>query len=273
MRLITFLSAVLLAGLLGVVAAPASAGCGVEAGLLEQEGLCFGSGRELTEYVASVGTPYSYRLKQLCTDGGDPSVCDNPRPCVSGNDPGTLYSVLRRPIADPRAPWEAFGVVCLTAGEEPPFDVITWQRVWQVMKTLEWPEADLQIQPVGGKTLVNFETNFYTKTTKASIQTVRLAGRDVQIEATPVSYTWHWGDGTDPLETENHGAAHVDGLEHEVYHEYTDADVTVRPSLDVTYRGRYKVEDEPWRPIHETLTVTGTPVPLEVITARVHLVG
>ncbi|GAA2113060.1 hypothetical protein GCM10009843_00350 [Nocardioides bigeumensis] len=268
------------AGLLFVTALvllPASAAfadCTSDASLLAGQTRCFNSGAELTEYVSSAeGAAYSYRLSQLCSDLGDSGVCDNPRACVSGKDPGTLYSVLRRPVTSPNADWEAFAVVCLIAGEEPRFEVITWQRVFEVMKTLEWPEADLAIQPVGGKTLVNFETNFFTTTTEPSTQTVRLLGREVQIEATPVSYTWHWGDGSDAYETDNPGAEHVDGVKHQVFHVYTDADVTERPSVDVTYRGRYKVEDEPWRPIHETLTVTGTPVRLEVVTARVHLVG
>ncbi|WP_344301458.1 hypothetical protein [Nocardioides bigeumensis] len=252
---------------------PASA-CGADA-VLGQVGLvCFEGGQDLTNYASSAeGSMYSFRVSQLCQDDGDQQTCDNPRACNTENVVGTLFTVYRRLIATPNADWEAFAVVCLIAGEEPRFEVITWQRVFEVMKTLEWPEAELAIQPVGGKTLVNFETNFFTTTTEPSTQTVRLLGREVQIEATPVSYTWHWGDGSDAYETDNPGAEHVDGEEHQVFHVYTDADVTERPSVDVTYRGRYKVEDEPWRPIHETLTVTGTPVPLEVVTARVHLVG
>ena len=268
------MAALLAASLLVLTQAPSQAACNESFVIGGAAVRCFNSGAELTAYASSgEGAAYAYRLSQLCTDSGDPGVCDNPRSCVSGSDPGTLYSVLRRPLTSPAASWEAFGVVCLTAGEEPRFEVITWQRVFQVMKTLEWPEADLAIQPVGGKTLVNFETNFFTNTIKPQVQTVQLLGRSVEIEATPASYTWHWGDGSGAFQTEDHGAEHVDGEKHQVFHVYTDADLTVRPSVDVTYKGRYRVEGEAWRPILETLTVTGTPVPLEVVTARVHLVG
>jgi hypothetical protein len=186
---------------------------------------------------------------------------------------GTLYSVLRRPIATPGADFEAYAVVCLTAGEEDDFEVISWRRVWAVMKTLEWPQAELMVQPVGGRTLVNFETNVFTTTTEARVQPVRLGDREVEIEATPVSYTWHWGDGSDAELTEGPGAEHQDGKPHEVFHVYTDAGVEVRPSVDVTYRGRYRIEGGQWFPIPEALTIEGDPVALEVVSARVQLVG
>ena len=241
---------------------------------MEQEGLCFGSGRELSDYVAHEGAEYSYRSSLLCLDEGDPSVCDNPRRCDIGTDSGILHSVLRRPLATPNAAWERFAVVCLTAGETPLLEVITWERVFQVMKTLEWPEAELMIQPVGGKTLVNFETNFFTNTTEPKIQVVRLLGERIEIRATPKKFTWHWGDGSGAFETDDPGAAHKDGVKHQVFHVYTEADEALRPSVDVTYSGEYRHQGEDlWQPIHETLTVTGTPVSLEVVTARVHLVG
>ena len=65
---------------------------------------------------------------------------------------------------------------------------------------------------------------------------------EVEIEATPESYTWHWGDGSEAEPTDEPGAEHEDGEPHEVFHVYTDAGVTVRPSVDVTYRGRYRIE-------------------------------
>ena len=263
---------------------PATAGgqgtCSDIYGIGTQTSLCFSSGAELTEYVnSSEGAGFAYRLSQLCADEGDQVTCDNPRACVSGGESGTLYSVLRRPLGSPAAEWVGFAVVCLTAGEEPRFEVITWQRVFAVMRSLAWPSAELVVQPVGGRTLVNFETNFFTTRTQPVVRSVRLLGREVAIEATPVGYAWHWGDGGGgggdgggELVTEGAGASHVDGEPHEVFHVYPEARV-VRPWVDVTYRGRYRVEGEGWRRIPETLTVAGERVELEVVTARVHLVG
>jgi hypothetical protein len=45
------------------------------------------------------------------------------------------------------------------------------------------------------------------------------------------------------------------------------------PRVDVTYQGRYRVNDGPWQDIPETLTVVGTPQPLEVVSATPLLVG
>ncbi|MET0525147.1 MAG: hypothetical protein ABWZ91_10110 [Nocardioides sp.] len=59
----------------------------------------------------------------------------------------------------------------------------------------------------------------------------------------------------------------------EVTHVYREADVTVHPSVDVAYRGRYRVTGGQWQDIPEELTVAGTPTKLEVVTATLHLVG
>ena len=121
---------------------------------------CHSSGSQLRHYMTSAeGSLYAYRLTQDCAGVGDVGTCDSPRACTTATATGTLYSVSRRPLATPGAAFVPFAVVCLTAGEEGEFDVISWRRVWEVMRRLEWPEAELVVQPVGGRTLVNFETN------------------------------------------------------------------------------------------------------------------
>ena len=115
----------------------------------------------------------------------------------------------------------------------------------------------------------NLKTNFYTNTTKPRVQPVDIAGHTVEIEATPASYTWHFGDGSTASGTEP-------GDEYpnlQVTHTYVEADVKVRPSVDVTYSGRWRIDGGDWRDIDETLTVEGTPVALEVLTATPHLVS
>jgi hypothetical protein len=47
----------------------------------------------------------------------------------------------------------------------------------------------------------------------------------------------------------------------------------VRPSVDTTYTGRYRVGSGEWHAIPATLTVPGAPVTLEVVSATPHLVG
>jgi hypothetical protein len=117
--------------------------------------------------------------------------------------------------------------------------------------------------------LVNLPTNFFTTTTGPATHTVSLLGQSIEIEAKPINYLWHYGDGASH-EGADPGAAYPDLR---ITHTYIEADVTVRPSVDVTYQGRYRVGDGPWTDIPETLTVDGTPVSLQVLSATPRLVG
>ena len=137
------------------------------------------------------------------------------------------------------------------------------------MQKLAWPEAELVIQPPDGRTLVNLETNFLTTTTEPTTQSIQLLGHGVEIEATPVNYLWHFGDGASQ-EGSDPGAEYPDLR---ITHVYVKAGVTVSPSVDVTYQGRYRVDGGDWVPIPDTLTVAGTPVDLQVLSATPHLVG
>ncbi len=136
---------------------------------------------------------------------------------------------------------------------------------------LAWPASPLVVQPPDGRTLVNFDTNFYTTNTHPTTQTVTLLGQPVTIEATPTQYRWHFGaaasDGD--LTTTDPGAAYPDLR---VTYRYLRVGA-VSPSVDTTYAGRYRVGSGGWHAIPATLTVPGAPVALEVVSATPHLVG
>jgi hypothetical protein len=124
------------------------------------------------------------------------------------------------------------------------------------------------VQPPDGRTLVNFDTNFYTANDHPTTQTVTLLGQRITIEATPTSYTWHFGDdGT--LTTRDAGAAYPDLR---VTHRYAHVGA-LTPSVDTTYSGRFRVGNGSWQQIPDTLTVPGNPVALQVLSATPHLVG
>ncbi len=130
------------------------------------------------------------------------------------------------------------------------------------------------VQPVGGRTLINFETNFFTSTTDAKVQPVQLLGRDVEIEATPTSYTWHWGDGSEPEQTANPGAEHRGrGAARGVPRLHRCGSQGPAVGGRDVQRPRTASTVAQWFPIAETLTVEGDPVALEVVSARVQLVG
>jgi hypothetical protein len=54
---------------------------------------------------------------------------------------------------------------------------------------------------------------------------------------------------------------------------YTDAGITVHPWIDTVYSGRYRVNNDAWITIPQTLTLPGNPVALTVLEARPVLVG
>ena len=158
--------------------------------------------------------------------------------------------------------------MCLDTDTAEQFDVITPGKVFKEMRKLDWPEAEMVIQPPDGRTLVNLETNFLTTTTEPTTQTVRCSGTG--------------GDRGDAGELPvalrrrrepERGGSGAEYPDLRITHVYEQAGVTVSPSVDVTYQGRYRVDGGDWVPIPDTLTVAGTPVDLQVLSATPHLVG
>ena len=145
-------------------------------------------------------------------------------------------------------------MACLTSGEAGALGAITPALVFDAMKRLSWPRSVLVVQPPGGETLVNLETNFYTENTAPTTQTITLLGQRVEIEATPGSYVWHWGapggagnsDDSGSERTSSPGTPYPDLT---VTHTYRDADITVHPWVDTVYEGRYRVNGGGWTSI------------------------
>ena len=138
---------------------------------------------------------------------------------------------------------------------------VTPGMVLTAMRSVGLPSLRAITQP-RTKTLVNFPTNFYTQP-RAFAATVTLLGQSVLIRATPVSFTWHYGDGTTTSST-TPGAPYPTL---DITHKYTDAHLTVHPSVDVTYTGRFQVAGGPSRAIPGTVTIPGPTVPLRIAEA------
>jgi hypothetical protein len=225
---------------------------------------CLKSGGETNAYIAS-HSDHTYSIRPACAVGGL-ALCDQPGTCnIEGHD-GNLFNVYED--ADPEPlDWQA----CLTDREARHLGGLTPGAVAHAFQQLTWLASPLVVQPPLGKTLVNFDTNFYTTNTSPSTQTVTLIGQQVTIEATPTQYTWHFDSGSTDGDrsTTDPGAAYPDLRVTYRYLHVGD----VSPSLDTTYSGRYRVGNGPWRQIPATLTVPGTPVALEVVSATPHLVG
>ena len=249
-------------------ASPAQAGttCERAVTLGQSDAKCVKSGSETNDYIAG-HSGHTYSIRPACEVGGN-TLCHEPATCnIEGHD-GSLYNVYQDAKPEP-LPWQA----CLTDDEAVKLGALTPGLVLRAFQRLSWPASELVVQPPKGRTLVNFDTNFYTTNSGPTTRTVTLIGQRVTIEATPTQYTWHFGDGgadgTGDLSTSDPGAAYPDLR---ITHRYTRVG-TVAPSVDTTYAGRYRVGNGAWRTIPDTLTVPGTTVDLQVVSATPHLVG
>jgi hypothetical protein len=172
------------------------------------------------------------------------------------------------PIGD----WSALGTECITFDpDDPPTDVasprITWQMVLNEIRRVGLPALAIRVQPAD-RTLVNFETIFYTEPEPFE-RRLTLLGQRVDVRATATTFAWSFGDG-EMLETATAGAPYP---AKDVVHEYADADVTVAPKVDVTYTARFRVNGGPWQEIPQTVTIGGPPTSLDVLEATPVLVG
>ncbi|NPC97467.1 hypothetical protein [Nocardioides sp. zg-DK7169] len=145
--------------------------------------------------------------------------------------------------------------------------VITAGMAAQALRQVDLPASELQVQPPGGRTLVNFETNFFTSA-DALDRTVRLLGQRVDLRIRPASFEWRFGDGS-TLRTREAGAPYPDLR---VTHSYLRKGA-VAAAVDTTYEADFRVNGGPWAPVAGTVTMTGPAVGLEVVTATPTLMG
>jgi hypothetical protein len=224
---------------------------------------CVKSGAQTNDYI-SHHSGHVFTIRPACAVGGT-ALCDEPGTCqVDGHD-GRLFDVYEDGVI---LGWQA----CLTDQEAEHLGGITPGAVKRAFQRLDWPASPMVIQPPNGRTLVNFDTNFYTPNTSPTTQTVTLLGATITIEASPVEYVWHFGGvgaTASDLTTADPGAAYPNLR---VTFRYLHTGV-VRPSLDTTYSGRYRIGNGAWQQIPDTLTVTGPPQDLQVVSATPHLVG
>jgi hypothetical protein len=164
----------------------------------------------------------------------------------------------------------------ISLGEEPfsfcglsPDDLpdITPGMVAAAMATIPVPPSRLQVQPANGRTLVNFDTNFFTATEPFDV-VVTLLGQQVALHIVPSQFGWQFGDGGS-LSTAEPGAPYP---QLDVTHSYLEKG-RVAPSVDTTYTAQYSVNGGPWQGVPGSVTIPGEPVELEVLTATPTLVG
>ena len=225
-----------------------------------------------TSPAASTSAYIAYQWVSACQrlDAANPQA--GPMDCVAARAcPDPLERQWLLYGQRPNGSWDPLDAQCFGRPPGPadtprppqvgPDDVLT------ALRRIGLPALEAKTQPAD-KTLVNFETIFYAEP-QTFARTLTLLGQRVEVEATPTAYTWHHGDGTS-TQTSTPGARYP---AKEVVHEYTDAQVTVSPSVDVTYSARFRVNGGAWQEIPETVTISGPQGSLRIAEATAVLSG
>ena len=148
--------------------------------------------------------------------------------------------------------------------DPPPIRVL----VIEAFENLDWSASNLEVQPPGGKTLVNLETNFYTSNTEYTNIAVTLVQSNVVVSARPIAYRWHFGDGTS-VTTTSPGAPYPDL---DVAHVYEQTE-SVAVSVDTQYGdASFTVGGGPPEDIPSTIWIPGAEADLQVVEALPQLV-
>ena len=114
-------------------------------------------------------------------------------------------------------------------------------RCCEAFRRIPLPASRSVSQP-GNKTLVNFDTIFYTQA-QGFRRDIALLGRRITLDITPAQYTWHFGDGTS-MTTDQPGAPYPDKS---IVHRYPKAHLTVAHHVTVIWGARFRVDGGPWR--------------------------
>ena len=116
-------------------------------------------------------------------------------------------------------------------------------------------------QPPGPKVIISKAFIVYTNPA-VRYQTTTILGTSIEVEFTPVSYTWGWGDGTTTTTTDP-GAPYPHQT---VTHHYQHTATGVTTTLTTTWTTRFRPAGESqWRPIEGTITTTETSTPYDLV--------
>jgi hypothetical protein len=118
--------------------------------------------------------------------------------------------------------------------------------------------------------LVNLETTFYTDPQPID-RTLSIIGYTVDVELTPMTFTWHWGrDDTSTTDSPGRPYPSTD-VTHTFLH-HTARRHPLHVSVDVGWTARYRVDGGAWIDIPETITIAGPATSLPVRQASAVLV-
>ena len=215
----------------------------------------------------SSADPYvKYQWASICTL--DPKVQPSDVECVAAlscADPQQRLWQLWGEL--PNGSWRVIRSECF-GGKPPPYKPpkVTPAMVLSALRRVGLPPPTVHVQPAG-KTLVNFDTIFWTEPQPVDLN-LTILGQSVEVEADPTSYRWVFGDGAETTTTDpGRPYPHKD-----VTHRYADAEVT-EPHVEAVYTARFRVGAGDWQDIDETVTVPGPVTDLRIVEGTPLLTG
>lgn len=228
-----------------------------------------------SQRAAVVDDPYEYYAHYGCPLPGTAAEADdycslNQACTIDGEDKGVVHYVYRRLKSG--GEWERTGSqYCAAPGSQSPEDAA--QRV-TAPPTPTVTAEDLQKMPIqpgtvsiqpGPNTLKNYHTNIYVDSRPQELE-VTLLGQPVRVRATPVSYTFDYGDGTTTGPTTDPGRALPENswdTPTSTSHQYRETgDYAIVISTE--FRGEYRVGDGEWQPVEGTATLPSQPQTVSV---------
>lgn len=136
-------------------------------------------------------------------------------------------------------------------------------------RRLPLPPGDATVQTAANdEVLIRARTNVYVDAPEQTYN-ITILDTAVTVRATPVEYSWDFGDGTDPLVTTDPGAPYPDLTTWHTYETSGDHAIT----LTTSYAGEFSVAGGPFQAIPGTAEITGEPMPVTVVTTSNRLVG
>ena len=202
------------------------------------------------------------------SDSGEPS--SQGRPVVTASDPSLWEEQSHRECSPEKDAYGLDKYRCNlatlnrpgqpdqpTTGGGPRAVTITTRQA----ATLIASGSGITRQPPGSKVIISKAFIVYTNPT-VRYQTTTILGTSIEVEFTPVSYTWGWGDGTTTTTTDP-GAPYPHQT---VTHRYQHTATGITTTLTTTWTTRYRPAGEAtWRPIEGTITTTETSTPYDLV--------
>jgi hypothetical protein len=223
--------------------------------------------------------PYVYRLLPGCSgntaNGGGNDDCTATRAaCPAGQ---LMFMVWRAPATNGAASgaFTQQGRQCMVpphpadpADPAAPVVVELPGMTQADFQRLPLPAGEATVEPGDGDVLIRIPTNTYASAEPVELATT-LVGFPVAVRATPVAYTWDYGDGTVVGPTEDAGAPWPDNTTGHVY----EVPGVYAITLTTHYTGEYSVAGGPFLPIPGQATVTSEPADVVALAGTNELVA